>query len=145
MNGTEVGVEPRRPGGKRILGPPSREKTMRIRDGAEGGSRTRTSFRTTDFKSAASAIPPPRHVVRGANSTKPFLVSLDHPIVRLIKLSRRCFRFGNSILCAVSTRDLLVQQSVWRDNQNTPIHESQHTCILQLFKNLPGFLPRCTD
>ena len=30
--------------------------------GAEGGSRTRTSFRTTDFKSAASAIPPPRHV-----------------------------------------------------------------------------------
>src|ERR1041384_2649131 len=32
--------------------------------GAEGGSRTRTSFRTTDFKSAASAIPPPRHVIR---------------------------------------------------------------------------------
>jgi hypothetical protein len=29
--------------------------------GAEGGSRTRTSLRTTDFKSAASAIPPPRH------------------------------------------------------------------------------------
>ena len=32
-------------------------------NGAEGGSRTRTSFRTTDFKSAASAIPPPRHRV----------------------------------------------------------------------------------
>ena len=29
--------------------------------GAEGGSRTRTSLRTTDFKSVASAIPPPRH------------------------------------------------------------------------------------
>src|SRR5678815_3436067 len=30
--------------------------------GAEGGSRTRTPLRTTDFKSVASAIPPPRHV-----------------------------------------------------------------------------------
>ena len=30
MNGTEVGVEPTRPGFKRILGPPSREKTMRF-------------------------------------------------------------------------------------------------------------------
>ena len=29
--------------------------------GAEGGSRTRTPLRTTDFKSVASAIPPPRH------------------------------------------------------------------------------------
>jgi hypothetical protein len=29
--------------------------------GAEGGSRTRTPSRTTDFKSVASAIPPPRH------------------------------------------------------------------------------------
>ena len=33
-----------------------------VESGAEGGSRTRTSFRTTDFKSAASAIPPPRHL-----------------------------------------------------------------------------------
>ena len=41
--------------------------------GAEGGSRTRTSFRTTDFKSAASAIPPPRHVVRNPNSNKTLL------------------------------------------------------------------------
>ena len=32
------------------------------RNGAEGGSRTRTSLRTTDFKSVASAIPPPRHI-----------------------------------------------------------------------------------
>ena len=39
----------------------------RIEVGAEGGSRTRTSLRTTDFKSAASAIPPPRHVRK--NST----------------------------------------------------------------------------
>ena len=31
------------------------------RYGAEGGSRTRTPLRETDFKSAASAIPPPRH------------------------------------------------------------------------------------
>ena len=46
--------------------------------GAEGGSRTRTSFRTTDFKSAASAIPPPRHVVRNPNSSKPFLISLRY-------------------------------------------------------------------
>ena len=30
--------------------------------GAEGGSRTRTTLRSTDFKSVASAIPPPRHV-----------------------------------------------------------------------------------
>ena len=37
---------------------------QKVESGAEGGSRTRTSFRTTDFKSAASAIPPPRHVVR---------------------------------------------------------------------------------
>src|ERR1043166_4406367 len=46
--------------------------------GAEGGSRTRTSFRTTDFKSAASAIPPPRHVVRNSNSTKPFRFSANY-------------------------------------------------------------------
>ena len=30
--------------------------------GAEGGTRTHTPVRATDFKSAASAIPPPRHV-----------------------------------------------------------------------------------
>ena len=45
---------------------------VKVQIGAEGGSRTRTSFRTTDFKSAASAIPPPRHVVRKPNSTKRF-------------------------------------------------------------------------
>src|SRR5215213_3516862 len=50
----------------------------KIECGAEGGSRTRTSFRTTDFKSAASAIPPPRHVVRNPNSTKTFLFLLNH-------------------------------------------------------------------
>ena len=50
----------------------------RIEGGAEGGSRTRTSFRTTDFKSVASAIPPPRHIVRKPNSIKPFLFSLSH-------------------------------------------------------------------
>ena len=33
----------------------------RIEIGAEGGSRTRTTLRSTDFKSVASAIPPPRH------------------------------------------------------------------------------------
>src|SRR4026209_613085 len=32
--------------------------------GAEGGSRTRTSFLTTAFKSVASAIPTPRHGVK---------------------------------------------------------------------------------
>ena len=35
---------------------------VRVESGAEGGSRTRTSFRTMDFKSTASAIPPPRHL-----------------------------------------------------------------------------------
>src|SRR6185503_15398208 len=38
--------------------------------GAEGGSRTRTTLRSTDFKSVASAIPPPRHRAR-KNSTPP--------------------------------------------------------------------------
>src|SRR6185436_18750528 len=38
--------------------------------GAEGGSRTRTTLRSTDFKSVASAIPPPRHRAR-KNSTAP--------------------------------------------------------------------------
>jgi hypothetical protein len=33
-----------------------------IEVGAEGGSRTRTTLRSTDFKSVASAIPPPRLV-----------------------------------------------------------------------------------
>jgi hypothetical protein len=56
----------------------------KIDDGAEGGSRTRTSFRTTDFKSAASAIPPPRHVVRNPNSTKPFRFSLIINTVMLV-------------------------------------------------------------
>src|SRR6266850_3447533 len=37
--------------------------------GAEGGSRTRTTLRSTDFKSVASAIPPPRHI--NQNSTQP--------------------------------------------------------------------------
>lgn len=32
--------------------------------GAEGGSRTRTTLRSTDFKSVASAIPPPRHAAK---------------------------------------------------------------------------------
>ena len=36
--------------------------TKRVEVGAEGGSRTRTTLRSTDFKSVASAIPPPRHV-----------------------------------------------------------------------------------
>ena len=31
-----------------------------------------------DFKSAASAIPPPRHVVRNPNSSKPFPLSPNH-------------------------------------------------------------------
>src|SRR6266850_3673882 len=35
---------------------------LRKTTGAEGGSRTRTTLRSTDFKSVASAIPPPRHV-----------------------------------------------------------------------------------
>ena len=50
-----------------------------VERGAEGGSRTRTSFRTTDFKSAASAIPPPRHVVRNPKYTKNS-VSLKTPV-----------------------------------------------------------------
>jgi hypothetical protein len=33
--------------------------------GAEGGSRTHTTLRSTDFKSVASAIPPPRHARKG--------------------------------------------------------------------------------
>ena len=41
-----------------------RRENRKISAGAEGGSRTRTSLRTTDFKSAASAIPPPRHAVK---------------------------------------------------------------------------------
>src|SRR5215212_3509123 len=41
--------------------------SRKFEHGAEGGSRTRTSLRTTDFKSAASAIPPPRQVVRNSN------------------------------------------------------------------------------
>jgi DNA-binding LacI/PurR family transcriptional regulator len=32
--------------------------------GAEGGSRTHTTLRSTDFKSVASAIPPPRRFVK---------------------------------------------------------------------------------
>ena len=36
----------------------------RIEIGAEGGSRTRTTLRSTDFKSVASAIPPPRHAAQ---------------------------------------------------------------------------------
>src|SRR6266550_1419323 len=32
--------------------------------GAEGGSRTHTTLRSTDFKSVASAIPPPRRWVK---------------------------------------------------------------------------------
>src|SRR5690242_19139450 len=55
-----------------------------ISNGAEGGSRTRTSLRTTDFKSAASAIPPPRHVVRNSNSTKGFRFRLIINTVTLI-------------------------------------------------------------
>ena len=49
-----------------------------VSSGAEGGSRTRTSLRTMDFKSTASAIPPPRHVVRKPKSTKSLLFSLSH-------------------------------------------------------------------
>src|SRR6185436_9648 len=49
-----------------------------VSSGAEGGSRTRTSFRTIDFKSTASAMPPPRHVIRNPNSTTPFIFSLNH-------------------------------------------------------------------
>jgi hypothetical protein len=41
-------------------------KTRKTIDGAEGGSRTHTTLRSTDFKSVASAIPPPRH--RGVKS-----------------------------------------------------------------------------
>ena len=52
-----------------------------VESGAEGGSRTRTSFRTTDFKSAASAIPPPRHLIRNSNCTKSFHF-LKTPIAR---------------------------------------------------------------
>src|SRR5207244_6301349 len=37
----------------------SRENLKTI-NGAEGGSRTHTTLRSTDFKSVASAIPPPR-------------------------------------------------------------------------------------
>src|SRR6266850_6209592 len=42
---------------------------LRKTTGAEGGSRTRTTLRSTDFKSVASAIPPPRHI--NQNSTQP--------------------------------------------------------------------------
>ncbi len=50
-----------------MLGNPVKMKTHEILRnviGAEGGSRTRTTFRSTDFKSVASAIPPPRHAAQ---------------------------------------------------------------------------------
>ena len=60
----------------------------RIKNGAEGGSRTRTSLRTTDFKSVASAIPPPRHL-----STKSHVLNLILLPARYVLNSNiaRCF------------------------------------------------------
>ena len=42
-----------------------------------------------DFKSAASAIPPPRHVVRKLNSTKPFRFPL---IINTVTLKRGAWK-----------------------------------------------------
>jgi hypothetical protein len=40
-------------------------------ESAEGGTRTHTSLRRADFKSAASAIPPPRQEVEAASGVEP--------------------------------------------------------------------------
>jgi hypothetical protein len=64
--------------------------------GAEGGSRTRTSFRTMDFKSTASAIPPPRHVARNPNSTKSLLFPLVEIPLASSAVRKRCWT-GRSV------------------------------------------------
>ena len=46
---------------------------MEVFDGAEGGTRTRTSSRTMDFESTASAIPPLRHGGAARETPKPAL------------------------------------------------------------------------
>src|SRR4051812_42464872 len=53
--------------------------------GAEGGIRTRTPFRTDDFESSASAIPPPRHA---------------RAKTRLVTSTRACNRVPTTLLRA---------------------------------------------
>ena len=46
---------------------------------AEGGTRTHTSLRRADFKSAASAIPPPRQEVEAASGVEPLYRGFADP------------------------------------------------------------------
>ena len=52
-----------------------------------------------DFKSAASAIPPPRHVVRNPNSSKPFRFPL---IINTVTFNTWCVEDAGPVYAAFS-------------------------------------------
>lgn len=74
---------------------------------AEGGTRTHTSLRRTDFKSVASAIPPPRHEILGEAATGFEPVNRGFADPRLATWLRRPKK-NNGAEDEIRTRDILL-------------------------------------